>query len=858
MNISLVSSQTVELLSQITGQKLTQKNLTPPIIFLANLVTVLLGVIYVDGTVAEEEKQRLLTTLYRFSLPESYVRRLTHLMIKGVKDSQIYKQVNDLFIITAPLSESEKLLLISFGYEMSAADGVIDSREKKYLEIVAKQLGIKSQHLAVLEAGFTHQGNFESTALSEVNFLLNPARFHELDFMFVKAASDMLENLPIQSEQKVVKQQKKLSYEQLKKFQEYRKKLDSYCYQVFQIIQNCTEYGFLPHTLISEVGEVSKKLQSQQFRLAVVGEFSQGKSTLLNALLGEEIQPVRAIPCSGTVTVLRYGTQKRVVCRYKDGHSEEIPFEEYKLKAAISKEAALEHRSDELARSDIEEIIFEHPELDLCKSGVEILDSPGLNEHPDRTSITQRLLKDTDAAIFLTNAMRLLTEKEKELIQDIRYQLNEGRETQPAQNLFLLVNFMDTLDDEEDRQDVKQRLESFVKDKNLLITSGENRIHYISAKAALKANLNGNNDEYLKAFQNFTHSLEMFLTLERGNLKIKRAVNEIKRVILKGLNGLHQAEDTLNSRIRLSEAEKQKILEQIGEASGCDVRIKIIAEQLSEQVFEQANKSWDTWEAGLGDRMARKSKKWHSEHSPVFSQDKLIKDYADQFVRDLSQEIDEWGNTQFQKNILLENIKNLDANIVNELDAIQGKFKSLEQQVRSNFSEQLNLSINGINDDFMGLGGFGGGIGIGGALAAGLIVFAGIGFIAVIVASVAAAIASSFGLGMLDVDGLKDQIKGKVFEIGFQKFEESMEKVSDKLDEIVSLIFDSRVESASRVIAEAIALYENLLEQQEKAHNETLEQREADKAWISEKRQELERVQQELEIILSKDISLCN
>jgi predicted GTPase len=71
--------------------------------------------------------------------------------------------------------------------------------------------------------------------------------------------------------------------------------------------------------LAEEIGKVSRKLQSQRFRLAVVGEFSQGKSTLLNALLGEEIQPVRAIPCSGTVTVLKYGTQKRVVCRYKDG-----------------------------------------------------------------------------------------------------------------------------------------------------------------------------------------------------------------------------------------------------------------------------------------------------------------------------------------------------------------------------------------------------------------------------------------------------------------------------------------------------------------------------------------------------------
>jgi len=197
---------------------------------------------------------------------------------------------------------------------------------------------------------------------------------------------------------------------------------------------------------------------------------------------------------------------------------EEIPFDQYKVKAAISKEAARDHRSNELAQTDIEEIIFEHPDLDLCKSGVEILDSPGLNEHPDRTFITQKLLKDTDAAIFLTNAMRLLTEKEKELIQDVRYQLNNGRGNEPAENLFMLVNFMDSLDEEEDRQDVRQRLESFIKDKNLLSTIGENRVHYISAKAALKAILNRNDDDYLRAFHGFTQSLEKFLTIDRADL----------------------------------------------------------------------------------------------------------------------------------------------------------------------------------------------------------------------------------------------------------------------------------------------------------------------------------------------------
>jgi hypothetical protein len=77
-------------------------------------------------------------------------------------------------------------------------------------------------------------------------------------------------------------------------------------------------------------------------------------------------------------------------------------------------------------------------------------------------------------------------------------------------------------------------------------------------------------------------------------------------------------------------------------------------------------------------------------------------------------------------------------------------------------------------------------------------------------------------------------------------------KLPAKLDEIIGSVFENRVESASRVIAQAIALYENLLEQQEKAHKETLEQREAEKMWIYEKRQKLEQIQTELEIILNK------
>jgi uncharacterized tellurite resistance protein B-like protein/GTPase SAR1 family protein len=850
MDTSRVGAQTVDLLSRITGQKLSQRDITPLVLFLANLVTVLLGVIFVDGTVAESEKQRLLTILYRFSLPESDMRRLTHLMIKGVKENQVYQKVDDLLSLVAPLSESERLLLISFGYEISAADGEINSREKKYLQIVAKELGINPQHLSVLEAGVTSHENVELTAVNEVHFLLDPSRFQELDTIFVKAASDILKALPVNLGYQNNRLHKKLNYQGFKKIHNSYKQLDNYCYQIYQIIEELHKYEFFPHTLIEEVSEVSKKLQSQRFRLAVVGEFSQGKSTLLNALLGEEIQPVREIPCSGTVTVLKYGDKKRVVCRYKDGREEEIPCEQYQLKATISEDAAIGCLSDELAHSEIEEIVFEHPDLELCSSGVEIIDSPGLNEHPDRTTVTKTLLKDTDAAIFLTNASRSLTQGERDLLLDLKTQLNHGQENKPANNLFVVGNFIDLVRSEKGREQVKQRIERFVLGENPVVT-GNSRVHFISAQAALDAILQGTENEYLKSFENFLQSLEQFLTLDSGGVKIKHSVDKINRIIHKCLDSLSQAEKTLDGKIQISDSEKQGILEKIGEASGRDVKIRILASNLVEQVYEEAAKSWDEWREGLGERIAEKSHSWYSEHNPVFSQDKLIKDYTNQFIRDLSKEIDEWGNQILKEMIIKEGVDYLDANIAYEIEAIQGDFQRLDQQVRTNFTEQMNLSITGINDEFMGLGGIGGGLGIGGALAAGLIVFTGLGFIAVVVASVAATIASSFGLGMLDLDGLKDQIKIKVFEVGFEKFNDSIDKIDEKLVEIISTVFDSRIESASRVFEQAIALYENLLEQQEKAHQDTVEQREAEKKLIYQKRQELEQVQKGLEVLLS-------
>ncbi|WP_322505933.1 dynamin family protein [Chroococcidiopsis cubana] len=433
---------------------------------------------------------------------------------------------------------------------------------------------------------------------------------------------------------------------------------------------------------------MSQKLHNQKFRVAVVGEFSQGKSTVLNALLGEKIQPIRAIPCSGVVTTLKHGYQTKIVCYYKNGNQEEISFEQYQIKSAIVKEAALDCLSEHLVSSEIDEIVFEHPNLELCRNGVEIIDSPGLNEHPERSLITQKLLKDIDAVIFLANASRPLTKWEQDyLSNDLRISLNGGKDNEPANNIFILVNFIDLLDEEEDRHDVMQRFETFVSGKNPIVRGGD-RIHFISAKAALKGIANGTEDAYVKIFKNFTCALEKFLTNERGYIKIQHSSDAIKILVQSILSSLNQAENTLDGKINLSEAEKQKILEQIGEASGRDFILQDHADQLVQNVIQQICESWNKWIEGLADRVADKGAEWHSKY-PSWEKEKLLQDYANQFTRSLSQEMDDWWKTQVIDGIVKSHFSDLNQKIRHELEAIKSNFQIIDSQL----SDRLNGTL---------------------------------------------------------------------------------------------------------------------------------------------------------------------
>ncbi len=836
MNTQLIGSQAVKLLSQLTGQELTISDVTPQVIFTTDLIVLLMGVIHADQKVAEDEIAHLKDTLNKLNLTHKDTLELVKLLLSGIKKNKLYSQIDNFLVLLVPLTESEKLLLFGLGYRMAMADSHIEENERKYLQNLGNRLEIEPRYLNVLEYVFSGQ-QYIAEDLEEVCSLIDPARFRDIGTIFVDAANSLIEALPqvAKTEESSVATAEFVSgeYQKLQKFQLQKQSLIKRLSQLSQLIESAIQESLLPITFREDIQGIQQSLTSQRFRVAVIGEFSQGKSTLLNALLGEEIQPVRAIPCSGTISVLKYGKNKRVICRYRDQREEEIEITQYKEKTAISKQAALQNRAEEILKSNIEEIIFEHPNLSLCVNGVEIVDSPSLNEHPERTAITQKLLQGTDAIIFMTNANQALTQGEIAMIKSFQQQVDIEKQ-KPLENLFLAVNFIDCIDDENDLQDIKTLVKNIAQDTLIV---GKDRIHFISAKAAFRATLEGKQNEYLTVFKEFTQALENFLTDERGSIVIQNLNQKLNELIQACIQELDSASKNIN--VPLSQSSKQQILEQIGEASGRFVIIRKMAEFLREQSFQLAWVSWDEYTQGLKAKVIAKSEEWKTAHNPIFSRDALIQDFIEQFDSALQTEINQWSVSELKDSILASKLSLLDRGIKAELDALNASFSNLDAQIGTNFSESFRPILKDFDVSYVA--GFAAtGVGVGGGTAAAMFfLIPALTLGPAVIAGIIAALVLGGGLGALSAFDAYKQIAKQVCKSGFAEFEKSEEKTKQKIKESIDDVFITRAEAVGKLIKQAISDCENRLEQEEKKHQQNTERLKDD---ILTKKQEFEKL----------------
>lgn len=194
----------------------------------------------------------------------------------------------------------------------------------------------------------------------------------------------------------------------------------------------------------AEIRANAERISSHLYRVAVIGEFKRGKSSLINALIGASVLPTDVIPLTAAITRLTYGTKQAIIVRYKDGRSEEKTVDEL-----IDYATKYDQQREKTAES-VREIEVKYPSV-LCKNHIEILDTPGLNDNESMSEVTLSVLGEIDAAIVVISATKPLSITEQNLILDLIGQ--EG-----IRHLIFVVTFLDTLADEEE----KDRMLSFI------------------------------------------------------------------------------------------------------------------------------------------------------------------------------------------------------------------------------------------------------------------------------------------------------------------------------------------------------------------------------------------------------------
>ena len=156
-----------------------------------------------------------------------------------------------------------------------------------------------------------------------------------------------------------------------------------------------------------------KEVEDGRYVLAVVGEAKAGKSTLINALLGEHVLPTGVLQTSSAIVEICKSEKKYVEVHYADGHSQTVyddpstpdrdEASDYlrQVGAVDDKHRSSQEYDEGQSSTDIPvKITFGFP-LKYAFDGLRLVDSPGVNAVGGFQDATHGYIREANAVLFV-------------------------------------------------------------------------------------------------------------------------------------------------------------------------------------------------------------------------------------------------------------------------------------------------------------------------------------------------------------------------------------------------------------------------------------------------------------------------
>jgi len=271
-----------------------------------------------------------------------------------------------------------------------------------------------------------------------------------------------------------------------------------------------------------ETLERSARQLDELFLLVVAGEFNAGKSTFINALLGDKILEEGVTPTTTRVHLIKHGPQ--------------------------------------VSRDVVESA------LDVITAPVELLqdinivDTPGTNAiHREHEAITREFVPRSDMVLFVTSADRPFTESERAFLQGIR---------EWGKKIVIVINKIDILETPEEVREV----EAFIADNARLLLGFTPELFPVASRLALRAKQGGGDPDLL--------ARSRFDELERY---IVSTLDEKERVRLKLLNPMGVAEHLAGRYLEITNSRLELLKEDFSAIEDIERQLAVYKEDMAHQ-----------------------------------------------------------------------------------------------------------------------------------------------------------------------------------------------------------------------------------------------------------------------------------
>ncbi|WP_288545659.1 dynamin family protein [uncultured Helicobacter sp.] len=226
---------------------------------------------------------------------------------------------------------------------------------------------------------------------------------------------------------------------------------------------------------LQQIKSIIQKAKDKHFSIGVTGVLSAGKSTFLNALLGEEILGTSTIPETANLTILKYDTQKYATIHFwtqqewsELQESTNPLIQDFVKESRVIFQDELETLLQESTRQITLDAISLYTSanakpklcnlvkkveiftpLSFLQNGVEIVDTPGLDDPIiKREEITKEYVRNCDLLIHVMNASCAASQIDIDFILDALLIHNVAR-------LLIMLTRADLLSPEELHQSLQ-------------------------------------------------------------------------------------------------------------------------------------------------------------------------------------------------------------------------------------------------------------------------------------------------------------------------------------------------------------------------------------------------------------------